>query len=113
MDYFSILNLKQEPFSNSPDPDFFFHSREHQECLQKLELSIILRRGLNVIIGDVGTGKTTLLEALLPMLAAHPEGLAVEQDGQARGVVTAQSVIAALARHAGRDDKRVGRIRPG
>jgi general secretion pathway protein A len=43
MDYFSILNLKQEPFSNSPDPDFFFHSREHQECLQKLELSILLR----------------------------------------------------------------------
>jgi len=73
MDYFSILNLKQEPFSNSPDPDFFFHSREHQECLQKLELSILLRRGLNVIIGDVGTGKTTLCRQLIRRFAKREE----------------------------------------
>jgi len=73
MDYFSILNLKQEPFSNSPDPDFFFHSREHQECLQKLELSILLRRGLNVIIGDVGTGKTTLCRQLIRRFAKRDE----------------------------------------
>jgi general secretion pathway protein A len=73
MDYFSILNLKQEPFSNSPDPDFFFHSREHQECLQKLELSLLLRRGLNVIIGDVGTGKTTLCRQLIRRFAQRDE----------------------------------------
>ncbi len=73
MDYFSILNLKQEPFSNSPDPDFFFHSREHQECLQKLELSLLLRRGLNVIIGDVGTGKTTLCRQLIRRFAPREE----------------------------------------
>ena len=73
MDYFSIINLKQEPFSNSPDPDFFFHSREHQECLQKLELSILLRRGLNVIIGDVGTGKTTLCRQLIRRFAKRDE----------------------------------------
>jgi len=73
MDYFSILNLKQEPFSNSPDPDFFFHSREHQECLQKLELSLLLRRGLNVIIGDVGTGKTTMCRQLIRRFAKRDE----------------------------------------
>ena len=73
MDYFSILNLKTEPFSNSPDPDFFFHSREHLECLQKLELSILLRRGLNVIIGDVGTGKTTLCRQLIRRFAKEDE----------------------------------------
>ena len=65
MDYFSILDLNREPFSNSPDPDFFFHSRQHLDCLQKLELSLLLRRGLNVIIGDVGTGKTTLCRQLI------------------------------------------------
>jgi general secretion pathway protein A len=73
MDYFSILNLKQEPFSNSPDPEFFFHSREHLECLQKLELSILLRRGLNVIIGDVGTGKTTLCRQLIRRFTKQEE----------------------------------------
>ena len=73
MDYFNILSLKQEPFSNSPDPEFFFHSREHLECLQKLELSLLLRRGLNVIIGDVGTGKTTLCRQLIRRFAKREE----------------------------------------
>ncbi len=65
MDYFSILNLNKEPFSNSPDPDYFFDSQQHVSCLQKLELSLRLKRGLNVVIGEVGTGKTTLCRQLL------------------------------------------------
>ncbi len=73
MDYFSILNLKKEPFSNSPDTEFFFHSRQHLDCLQKLELSLLLRRGLNVIIGEVGTGKTTLCRQLIRRFAQKQE----------------------------------------
>lgn len=65
MDYFRILNLKKEPFSNSPEPEFFFQSSQHLGCLQKLELAIRLQRGLNVVIGDVGTGKTTLCRQLI------------------------------------------------
>jgi general secretion pathway protein A len=65
MDYFKILNLSKEPFSNSPDPDFFCLSREHVGCLQKIELSLRLRRGLSVVIGDVGAGKTTLCRQLI------------------------------------------------
>ena len=73
MDYFSILDLAREPFSNSPDPEFFFHSRQHQDCLQKLELSLLLRRGLNVVIGDVGTGKTTLCRQLIRRFAGKQD----------------------------------------
>ena len=65
MDYFKLLQLKKEPFSNSPDPDFFYHSKQHKACLQKLELALRLRRGLNVVIGDIGTGKTTLCRELI------------------------------------------------
>jgi len=65
MEYYSILNLNKEPFSNSPDPEFFFQSQQHLGCLQKLELSMRLRRGLNVVLGDVGTGKTTLCRQLI------------------------------------------------
>ena len=72
MDYFSILNLDREPFSNSPDPDFFFQSRQHVDCLQKLELAIRLKRGLNIVIGDVGAGKTTLCRTLLKRFASDP-----------------------------------------
>lgn len=69
MDYFRILNLTREPFSNSPEPEFFYQSPQHVECLQKLELAVRLRRGLNVVIGDVGTGKTTLCRQIIRRLA--------------------------------------------
>ena len=72
MDYFKILNLSKEPFSNSPDPEFFFHSRQHLDCLQKLELSLRLRRGLNIVIGDIGTGKTTLGRQLIRRFSQQP-----------------------------------------
>lgn len=65
MDYFKILNLNREPFSNSPEPELFFLSTEHLACLQQLELAIRLRRGLNVVLGDVGMGKTTLCRQLI------------------------------------------------
>jgi len=68
-----ILNLGREPFSNSPDPDFFFGSRRHRECLARLELSIQTRRGLNVVVGEVGTGKTTLCRRLLRRLSADAD----------------------------------------
>jgi general secretion pathway protein A len=65
MEYYHILNFKKEPFSNSPEPDFLFQSPQHTTCLQMLELAVRLRRGLNVVIGDVGTGKTTLCRKLI------------------------------------------------
>ncbi len=73
MDYFKILNLKKEPFSNSPEPEFFFQSDKHVGCLQKLELAVRLRRGLSVVVGEVGTGKTTLCRQLILKFAASEE----------------------------------------
>ncbi|MBM3251574.1 MAG: transposase [Candidatus Omnitrophica bacterium] len=64
MSYYKVLNLEKEPFSTSPDPEFFYHSREHNTALQRLEIAIRLRRGLSLILGDVGTGKTTLSRRL-------------------------------------------------
>ena len=69
MDYYKLLHLKKEPFSNSPDPSFFYRSRQHIDCLQKLELALRLKRGLNVVVGDVGTGKTTLCRQLIQSFA--------------------------------------------
>jgi general secretion pathway protein A len=63
--YFKILGLEKEPFSTSPDPEFFYHSLSHETALKRLEIAIRLRRGLSVILGDVGTGKTTLSRTLL------------------------------------------------
>jgi general secretion pathway protein A len=69
MDYYKILNFEMEPFSNSPDPGLFYNSVQHLEALQKLEISIRLKRGLNVITGDIGTGKTTLSRQLIQKIS--------------------------------------------
>src|SRR3990167_9556034 len=65
MSYYTELGLTKEPFSTSPDPDFFFRSNSHVQALTRLEIAIRLRRGLSLILGDVGTGKTTLARTLL------------------------------------------------
>lgn len=65
MSYYKALGLEKEPFSTSPDPEFFYRSSSHDTALKRLEISIRLRRGLNLILGDIGTGKTTLLRTLL------------------------------------------------
>lgn len=72
MRYYEIFDLRGEPFSNSPDPDFFHESRGHRAVLHGLEIALRLRRGLNVVLGEVGTGKTTLCRRLLRELAADP-----------------------------------------
>lgn len=68
MDYYRILGLEKEPFSTSPDPFFFYPSREHRKVLSKLQISIKLKRGLSVIFGDVGIGKTTIARRLIQVV---------------------------------------------
>ncbi|AGW12011.1 putative conseved hypothetical protein [Megalodesulfovibrio gigas DSM 1382 = ATCC 19364] len=65
MSYLNLLELKEEPFSNSPDPEFFYESPQHLDCLHRLEISVRLMRGLNVVLGEVGAGKSTLCRLLL------------------------------------------------
>lgn len=68
MSYFKILGFDKEPFSTSPDPDFFYLSREHETALTNILIELRLKRGLSVILGDVGTGKTTLSRKLFQEL---------------------------------------------
>jgi general secretion pathway protein A len=73
MSYFKVLGLEKEPFSTSPDPDFFYHSLSHLTALKRLEIALRLKRGMSLIIGDVGSGKTTLWRTLIQQFAAEPD----------------------------------------
>ncbi len=63
--YYSVLGFEREPFSTSPDPEFFYHTCQHDMVLTNLLIELRLKRGLSVVFGDVGTGKTTLSRRLL------------------------------------------------
>lgn len=71
MSYYRILGLNREPFSTSPDPKFFYESKEHMAALMRIMIEIRLKRGLSVILGEVGTGKTTLCRKLLQMFSVR------------------------------------------
>ncbi len=66
--YTNFYNLKERPFEITPDPDFLFLSESHREALAHLVYSAIERKGFTVITGEVGTGKTTLVQAFLSQL---------------------------------------------
>lgn len=73
MSYYEMLGLSKEPFSTSPDPAFFYLSREHKAAFCRLQIAITLKRGLSVVLGDVGTGKTTLSRKLACVLSENDE----------------------------------------
>lgn len=71
MSYYRLLGLEKEPFSTSPDPAFFYESASHKAALLRLQIAINLKRGLGIILGDVGVGKTTLSRKLFQLLKAE------------------------------------------
>lgn len=65
MDYFG---LAERPFTLLPDPDFLFWSRAHRRAFSVLEYGVITRAPITIVTGEVGVGKTTLVQKLLQSL---------------------------------------------
>ena len=68
MSYEQYFKLKEHPFSNAPDIRFWYDSGEHSEAMVRIMHAIDTRKGLTVMIGDIGTGKTLLARRLLETL---------------------------------------------
>jgi general secretion pathway protein A len=66
--YNAYFGLDADPFRVNPDPRFLFLSESHREALATLVYAIRERKGFSVLTGEVGTGKTTILNALLAQL---------------------------------------------
>ncbi|MCR4428855.1 MAG: AAA family ATPase [Caldiserica bacterium] len=66
--YESFWGLKEQPFGTTPDPAFFYLSPQHEEALARVKYAILSRKGLAMLTGAVGTGKTTLTRALLTQM---------------------------------------------
>ena len=69
--YKEFYHLHEVPFNVTADPDFFFSSSRHAEAFDHLMYGIRERRGIIVMTGEVGTGKTTLCRTLLNRLDSN------------------------------------------
>ena len=66
--YKAFFGFTENPFNMSPDPSFLFRSAQHEEALANLIYGVQSRKGFVVLSGEVGTGKTTMLECLRDFL---------------------------------------------
>ena len=66
--YLSYYNLVEKPFEINTDPKFLWLGEKHKEALATLKYGVLSRKGFLLLTGDVGTGKTTLINALLESL---------------------------------------------
>src|SRR4029079_2468705 len=62
--YLTFYGLKEKPFRTTPDPRFLLLTDRHREALAQLVYGVGESQGFIVLTGEVGTGKTTLLNAL-------------------------------------------------
>lgn len=68
MDYLEYYRLSEHPFSNVVDGRFYYNSPQQSEAILKLKYAIDTKKGLAVVIGNIGAGKTTLARKLLEEL---------------------------------------------
>jgi general secretion pathway protein A len=65
MDYLTFYNLNDDPFRLTPDPAYYYPSSEHNEILTSLDYAIEQKEGFSLVVGEPGTGKTTILRILI------------------------------------------------
>lgn len=68
MSYLEYYGLAREPFSNAPEARFYYDAEEHRRALLRLGRAASEMKGLALLVGDIGTGKTTLARRLLDTL---------------------------------------------
>src|SRR5512144_2506149 len=70
--YLAHFGLVEEPYSTSPNPRYLYISPTHNLALEKTKWTITTKRGLSLVFGPVGTGKTTLARELAQRLEENP-----------------------------------------
>src|SRR5262245_1708018 len=80
--YESFFGIEAQPFDVTPNPKYLLDTPTHREALHMLEYGVRARKGIILLLGDAGTGKTTLLrKALALRLFASAEASEGQGDG--------------------------------
>jgi type II secretory pathway predicted ATPase ExeA len=97
--YESFFGLSARPFELTADPRFFFETPQHREALTALRYGLEARKGLIVLTGEAGTGKTTVLRAAMAEQ---------EQRGARIGYVATPGLIPGVLRDARANSSSAG-----
>ena len=71
MSYEQYFGLREQPFAITPDPKFFYESDQHMGALIRIQHAIDTAKGLTILIGDMGLGKTFISRKLLDKLQSE------------------------------------------
>ncbi len=93
--YEAFYGLSSKPFQLSPDPNFYYGSKQHRRAKAYLDYGVLRNDGFIVITGEIGAGKTTLLRGLLRQWA--PRQGAIELDGAPLAAWRREALSAAIA----------------
>jgi len=69
--YCQYYGLKERPFNVTSDPAFFFSSKKHKEAISHLLYGVSQRKGIIVLTGEIGTGKTTICRFFLNQVSKN------------------------------------------
>jgi len=94
--YESYFGLREPAFSLNPDPRFLWPSETHEEGLSALYYGVVRRKGFLLLTGGIGTGKTTLLRAVLAKVPAETDTALVMNTAEASGLDLMKLIAAEL-----------------
>jgi general secretion pathway protein A len=82
--YESFYGFRERPFDLTPNPRFLVMTDVHREALSNLEYGITSRTGITLLVGEAGTGKTTLIRTALERQSSHVHCVHVQNPALTR-----------------------------
>src|ERR1700733_4010195 len=101
MSYENFYGLKEQAFSNAPDNRFYFESSQHSEAMIRMLHAVDTMKGLTVMVGDIGAGKTLLARRALEKFEQDPQQYEAALLVMVHSAISAEWIVRRIAQQLG------------